>query len=290
MLFKMLFSILACIIVFIVITYICSDYFLFISVFFFVICIGLAFIFPYIYAEKFKNKTKYILLDNILMIFGNINFKLNPDLSENELNKTDLFGQYTDIETDDYFYGIKDKINFYIIETFLSKFISEWRSTKSYCDVFKGVIIKFTNVKKTNTKTIIISKGDKKVRNKIIYNFLHDIFAINILFIIVFLIEENLTSIKHFLKIMPISAFVIIIISFITTILLILKKILNEKNQYEPSGFHEIKLEDIEFEKKYRAYSDSEIESRYMLTPLFLSNLDDIQTAFGVKNLKCSFF
>jgi hypothetical protein len=63
-----------------------------------------------------------------------------------------------------------------------------------------------------------------------------------------------------------------------------------KEKYFNSPNFHEIKIEDIDFSKKYKVYSDSDIESRYFLTTAFLSRLDDIKTAFGVDKLKCAFY
>ena len=53
---------------------------------------------------------------------------------------------------------------------------------------------------------------------------------------------------------------------------------------------NEIKLEDPEFNKKYRAYSSDQVEGRYLITPAFMERFKNIQTAFGTDKVKCSFF
>ena len=52
----------------------------------------------------------------------------------------------------------------------------------------------------------------------------------------------------------------------------------------------EVKLEDPEFSRKYVAYSSDQVEGRYLITPAFMERFKNIQTAFGTKQVKCSFF
>ena len=54
--------------------------------------------------------------------------------------------------------------------------------------------------------------------------------------------------------------------------------------------FNELKLEDTEFSKKYKAYSSDQVEGRYLITPAFMERFKNIQTAFGTKKVKCSFY
>lgn len=58
----------------------------------------------------------------------------------------------------------------------------------------------------------------------------------------------------------------------------------------EKSLTKRLKLEDIEFEKHYKIYSKNQIHGRYLVTPAFMERFKHIQTAFGSKNVKCSFY
>jgi len=66
--------------------------------------------------------------------------------------------------------------------------------------------------------------------------------------------------------------------------------------QIDNNEFEEIKLEDIEFEKEYRAYSklteskvDTQIEARYLLTSAFLDRLKTIKENFGAEYVRAAF-
>ena len=52
----------------------------------------------------------------------------------------------------------------------------------------------------------------------------------------------------------------------------------------------QLKLEDPEFNKHYRAYSTDQVEGRYLITPAFMERFKHIQTAFGAKGAKCAFY
>ena len=49
-----------------------------------------------------------------------------------------------------------------------------------------------------------------------------------------------------------------------------------------------VKLEDVEFEKKYNTYSDDQVEARYILTPSFMERLKNLETVFGTNQLSCN--
>ena len=52
----------------------------------------------------------------------------------------------------------------------------------------------------------------------------------------------------------------------------------------------EVKLEDPEFCKKFNAYSSDQVEARYLLTTAFIERFQNLNTAFGAKKAKCSFY
>ena len=54
--------------------------------------------------------------------------------------------------------------------------------------------------------------------------------------------------------------------------------------------FKKINLEDADFGKIFDVYSTDQVEARYLLTPTFMERFKNIQTSFGAKILKCSFY
>ena len=59
---------------------------------------------------------------------------------------------------------------------------------------------------------------------------------------------------------------------------------------YQTKKMQNVKLEDINFEKNFNVYTKDQVEARYLITPLFMERLKNLETAFGTNNLKCSFF
>ena len=55
------------------------------------------------------------------------------------------------------------------------------------------------------------------------------------------------------------------------------------------SQFSEVKLEDIDFSKRYKVYSTDQVEARYVLTPAFIERFKNIKTAFKAKYLRAAF-
>ncbi len=54
-------------------------------------------------------------------------------------------------------------------------------------------------------------------------------------------------------------------------------------------GYEAVKLEDLEFEKRYNVYSTNQIEARYLLTTGFMERFLNIKTAFNAKYIRAEF-
>ena len=52
----------------------------------------------------------------------------------------------------------------------------------------------------------------------------------------------------------------------------------------------EAKFEDIDFDNRFNVYTKDQVEARYLLTPSFMERLKSVETSFGTKGIKCSFF
>ena len=52
----------------------------------------------------------------------------------------------------------------------------------------------------------------------------------------------------------------------------------------------EAKFEDIDFDNRFNVYTKDQVEARYLLTPTFMERLKHLETSFGTRGIKCSFF
>jgi len=59
--------------------------------------------------------------------------------------------------------------------------------------------------------------------------------------------------------------------------------------KFDHSKFEEIKLEDVEFNKKYNVYSNDQVEARYVLTTGFMERFLNMKTAFNAKYIRAAF-
>lgn len=63
----------------------------------------------------------------------------------------------------------------------------------------------------------------------------------------------------------------------------------NHSIKFNHSKFQEVKLEDSEFCKKYKIYSDNQVEARYVLTTAFIERFKNMRTAFKAKYIRAAF-
>ncbi len=59
--------------------------------------------------------------------------------------------------------------------------------------------------------------------------------------------------------------------------------------KFNHEKFEEVKLEDIEFSKKYKIYSNNQIEARVVLTTAFMERFKNMKTAFNAKYIRAAF-
>lgn len=63
----------------------------------------------------------------------------------------------------------------------------------------------------------------------------------------------------------------------------------NRGIKYEHSAFEEVSLEDVEFNQKYKIFSDNQIEARVVLTPAFIERFKNMKMAFNAKYIRAAF-
>ena len=51
-----------------------------------------------------------------------------------------------------------------------------------------------------------------------------------------------------------------------------------------------MKLEDPKFAKRFNVYSSDQVEARYLVTSSFMERFQNLNTVFGAKKAKCSFY
>lgn len=225
-----------------------------------------------IFIKEFKS----YCLKPFIQIFGNISWEkgLIPDQI---LQESELFSIFNIRNNDDGFYGKYNEVDFEISEIELKNKTGSGKK-QHIVRIFKGVIIKFASNKSIRAKTIIVSKGDNKIKNSLITSIIPT--SMSFLYIPVLCCKNT-----DFFTIPQI--FIALIFPLILITYLIINKINKNNNKFKLKRIH---LEDPKFEKKFNTYSTDEIESRYLITTGFMERFLNLKTAFKAKQVKCAFF
>ena len=215
--------------------------------------------------NKFRKDIKSKLLTQILSALGDLKLENNEIISLKNIHNMGLYKISTRKTDDDKIVGIYNDIPISIVETVLSH-----QGSKSLVIDFNGLILKIKMNKKFEGVTVarqkitienikkIFEEFDKKYssfikteRNAYINNSLA-----NILFHSQNIINKDLLNI-------------------IGKGICVKSDLTGTNNELE-----QIELEDPEFNKNYKVYSDNQIEARYLLTPSFMERIKNMQTVF----------
>ena len=243
----------------------------------------------YFWYKNKKNKDFINLLkeknkNNFLKNFSNIQWFVknkyedikNSIIPNNELEKSGLFFSFDNRYIDDEFKGTYKDVPFKISETELIKIVSTGKRTYQ-APIFKGIIINFKSNKKIKNRTIISTKLNSVQKNNyVIKNILIVMIIISALFAI---FSSGYTGGRLVYN---------CVISIIIAIGAIAYLNYCWKKPSEP--LNKIKLESVEFMKKFDVYSSDEVEARYLITTSFMDRFQNLKTVFGAKVIKCSFY
>ena len=233
---------------------------------------------PYFSSNSFAKKLKKNCMRDVITAFGNMQWYnkevcpiVDSDINTDyQLRESELFSLYNRRSDDDMFEGSFKDVKFTISETNLSYETGSGKN-RTVRHVFDGVIINFDANKTIKNKTIIATKNDTNIKNRS-WSFLSLITVLICL------------PIGIYMKDMEVCFYGVLgLISFIISIYC-------EKINKNKEVLNEIKLEDPEFNKKYKAYSSDEVEGRYLITTAFMERFKNLQTAFGARGAKCSFY
>jgi len=240
--------------------------------------------FLYSVITGFSNDLKKKCMPSILKAFGKIKWASGENmhggvqlLSDSQISASELLSVYTHRDDRDVFIGVYKDVPYTITETNLYTIRGSGKH-KIYYSVFNGVLINFESNKTIKNKTIITTKNDFNIKGR-------DFSIIIALLLIAqgflpLLFMSNVSILK--------SPFFIFLAIFSAIVLLLLVCYLLKSKSKEV--LNEIKLEDVKFAKRFKAYSSDEVEGRYLLTTAFLDRFTNMQNAFGARNVKCSFY
>lgn len=235
--------------------------------------------------KKFTNRIKSQYIETVMNAFAKIKrVPAETPINEIFLQGSELFADFSSHELDDAFVGTHKNVDYKIAEIKLYDDLGK-RMPFNYfrINVFQGVVISFPSNKTIKNITLVSTRGDIKVKNRSVAG-----------------IIGLLGLLGYFVCTANIVEIVILLIPLCISIPLLYKESNINTNDPEFQNLDkffrdmlevtkEITLEDQRFMKRYRAFSSDEVEGRYLLTTAFMERLNNVRTAFGTNNLKCSF-
>ena len=230
--------------------------------------------------EKNSNFIKFLKEESgnkILTILGNLHYS-NTQFLESDIIESTIFPAFATLNTEDCIVGKYKETDLKICETslFLDSDAAFWNR------VYRGVVILFKSNKTIKNTTTVISKSE------INWKFPALILILAVAFILCIILALFLLSIDAIEGILLVIGFGCV---FAYIFYEILKKCHFFKRQpIACEKLLKLMLEDTQFNKKFKAYSSDQIEGRYLLTTAFMERLLNIQTTFGTKDIKCSFY
>ena len=223
---------------------------------------------PGYFSKKFKQDIKEICKPTFAKCFNNLRWKDSEDFDSEIYRRSGLFSSFNREEYDDIFTITHDGVKIKVIETHLEDEHGSGKNRR-IINVFKGVVIIFPSNKRVKAQTIVTTKGDKNIRNSIT--------GITASVITSSLLLIGFIFVRDFFNIFIYGA-VLLIFAF------------SYINQKRNNKMRDVKLEDVEFDKRFQVASEDQLEARYLITPAFMDRLKGLQTGFGTEKIKCSFF
>lgn len=244
------------------------------------ICIMISYIFVMMFIfhktktpKNFCRYIKKVCIKDIISCFDNLKYN-DQEIPANLFTESGLFSKFNNIIRDDIYTGKYQDVWFHLEEVRLRMY--GMLTSRFGALSFSGAVMIFPTNKTVKSQTIIASKKDSNINNLQPYaipTMIMLLCMIIISLIIIFFSQEiNLRIIIFTL----VNIFLLIYVIFDTII----------KSQ----NYESVKLEDIGFDERFIVQSKDQIEARYLVTPTFMDRLQKLQTAFGTKNIKCSFF
>ena len=224
--------------------------------------------------NEFKKLIKDKCMPHILPCFENLNWQ-SFEIDDYLLVESGLFSSFYQVRKDDIYTG---KYNDTVFQVEEAQLLSSGDKYADGTTVFQGVIINFPSNKPVKSQTIITSKNDSEIINtQFRANDSIIIFSIMTCICFIMLLHEIKSNQNY------------ILIIYLLIFLILLTWLIYDRNR-KLKRYQKVNLEDIGFDKRFAVHSKDQIEARYLVTPAFMERMKDLQTAFGTKDIKCSFF
>lgn len=249
------------------------------SVYFYYIYFAIAGWVCFLPISKFKSETKMMVMDKILGFFGDFNYSRAYDfIKEKDIQDSGLFEVFNEQKQDDAFKGTYKGTEIKVSEQKLIRVVRTNKGKRKKT-IFKGIFIGLNFDKKSNGKTVV--RGEN-VTSFCRYNWAEIILAIGASFplLMIFYCGKKATIDFNAFFITLILAYGLV---YFFVFYGILKKIRENKKR-------KVCLEDVIFSKKWKVYSDDQIEARYVLTPALMERMLAVKKLFHGYRIDFSFW
>ncbi len=220
-------------------------------------------------------ETKSLVMDKILSFWGDFEYSNVSTIEVDEINKSELFSSFNREDTDDSFGGTYKNTKIRVAEKDLRV-----KGNKSDYSIFKGILICLKFNKKFKGKTVVHSKGNlfaKLRQNLLVMNILLILVIGFCFFANIFFLAEDFFEVILFTG-LALFFFLMVYLGF--------KYFFKRRRQ----ATQNVTLEEIQFSRKWRVLTDNQIEARYILTPKFMEQINQIKHFFHGKYIDFSFF
>lgn len=224
---------------------------------------------------EYRKQTKDLTMQKILSFWGKFDYFFEQDIIGNEtVKKSELFTYYNNINADDAFSGKYDKTELKVSEHNL-----RIHGSKGDTHIFKGVFVLLNFPKKFAGQTVVKSKN----RNYLIFIYNPLLLLVIPMVIIPWIILAYSMSKDGLIAFA--AAFPLLI--FYAAIYLIYRLY---KKFHPDKATQNVALEKIDFAKKWNVLTDNQVEARYILSPVFMEQIEEIKKMFHGKSIDFSFF
>ena len=152
-------------------------------------------------------------------------------------------------------------------------------------NIFEGIIIQFPLNKNNKSNTLFATQKDIFILNNTLSAYLNMVFIYIMIGVLLYLSFRWIQTPAIIISFLYIASVIPFLFHFIAKLPKLLKYKSDELKNLKP-----VKLESPEWEKRFKAYSNNQVEARYMLTTAFMERFLNLTTAFGTDKAKCSFY
>ncbi len=229
----------------------------------------------------YKDDAKELLMNKILSFWGELRRTSSPDrkLKLEAIKKAGLWGRFNTQTSDDCFVGKYNGVTVAVAEEKLSLITGSGKSRHEHT-VFKGVLIALTLGKGFKGKTIVQREGE--LRHSGIFS-MGGILLLVRLFIPLGFFLFWMVAFPSFNRFSWLC--VVFLLGWLIFMWWIIYFVFLRKEKLK-----DVKLEDVEFEKKWKVRSSDQIEARCVLTPAFMERMLEVKRRFHGYGLEFSFW